>query len=318
MNKGTKNLLLVAGADVSLLALVAVVLEKFRPISLTDLVNHCRGFSQSIIFHLPHIFWSVMILTSIFILALTVIRFISGLVYLRGLTRKLSSNRRLVKRFMKATDRLGLSNAVYLIADDRLLAFCAGVFQPKIFVSTGLLQAADNAELMAVLLHEQYHIQSHDSLTMMLAYFGRSLFPFFPVFGDFIAKLRLEREMEADRAAIASVDSLPLIRILRKFLQSPSVNLAFNPALGNFEGLERRIKALLTKKDDNDTYCFKTRNIIISFIAVIVLLGITFSPVEAIEFHGNSQDVMLVCVKSNYPVSASYSIPASSPLTRGK
>lgn len=53
-----------------------------------------------------------------------------------------------------------------VIDDDQPLAFCAGLLRPRIYVSTGALDALDDLALAAVLDHERHHAQQRHPLRL--------------------------------------------------------------------------------------------------------------------------------------------------------
>jgi len=84
----------------------------------------------------------------------------------------------------------------------RPLAFCSGVLNPRIYVTTGLQEALSSRELQAVLQHEEHHRRSrHPLLRAMLIASAEVMF-FFPVAGWFAERLLDDAELAADRAAI--------------------------------------------------------------------------------------------------------------------
>ena len=90
---------------------------------------------------------------------------------------------------------------------------------PKIYISTGLLSHLTKKELEAVLRHEQYHLENHDTFTMIVASVAHSLFPFFPLVSDLINKYRIDREIRADKFAVSKIgDQYPLVSVLKNFL----------------------------------------------------------------------------------------------------
>lgn len=61
-------------------------------------------------------------------------------------------------RVLKLTDKYELVDKVKIILDRKPLAFCLGFFQPKIYLSTGLIKLMNGSELEAIILHEKYHL----------------------------------------------------------------------------------------------------------------------------------------------------------------
>lgn len=306
----SKNLLVLVGIDGLLLVLIIGALRKIQPVFLDNLVNHCQKITTSLVFHLPHVFWSLLVMSFLAILAFTLVRIVYGFIRFRQLTRKFSTDLRLQKKLAAQAGKLGLNDKTILVESDQAFAFCAGIFFPRIYLSIKLLTIINGSELAAVLRHERHHLQNHDTLTIFFAYLSQSLFPFFPISSDLSQKFRVEREIEADWVAAAGPGfKKPLVNALRKILMEQLPQVAFAPAIANFDGLETRVKALIFTNYSQSF--FKTKNAIFSLVTLLFLLGVFFAPVEAIEFHDNGQDVMLVCVSNSSVSTPTYSIPAT-------
>ena len=193
--------------------------------------------------------------------------------------------------------KLGLQNQIRVIKDDKLLAFCFGVFNPKIYLSTKMVDVLSISELEVVIRHEQYHLLNKDTFVMLFAKFGALLFPFLPLISDITHRYLMQREVQADLFAHANISARKkdLIAVLIKILSSePSPALLLASNLGEYETLELRINLLLER---NSSYpSFSVSNILISVLSLL-LLGILFvTPVRAIEYHAEGQDAVMACI----------------------
>ena len=83
-----------------------------------------------------------------------------------GTVRELAAARRFHRRLAAQNPR-PLRGAL-VIDDERPLAFCEGLIQPRVYVSTGALALLDDAGLDAVLAHEHQHAARHDPLRLAL------------------------------------------------------------------------------------------------------------------------------------------------------
>src|SRR5205823_2159487 len=81
---------------------------------------------------------------------------------IRGTVQELSSARRFQRRLARVNPR-PLRGAL-LIDDERPQAFCAGLFRPRVYVSTGTLALLDDPRLDVVLAHERHHARRRDPL----------------------------------------------------------------------------------------------------------------------------------------------------------
>jgi Zn-dependent protease with chaperone function len=120
------------------------------------------------------------------------------------------------------------------VFDDILpLAFTGGLFRPRVFVSTRLIQALDEGELRAVLLHERHHQESKDPLKGLLVSFVSDLLFFLPVSRFLKKTYDLTSEMAADARSVArQADPLDLASSLLKVqrLGGAATSWFFDPA----------------------------------------------------------------------------------------
>lgn len=194
-------------------------------------------------------------------------------------------------------EKLGLPEKVLVIQDNRLLAFCFGVFDPKIYVSSKMVKQLNTNELEMVLRHEMYHLINKDMLVMTIARFGELLFPFLPVLTDITAKYSMQREVQADIFAHTNTQSgkRDLISVLTQMLReesTPAYTFASN--LGEYETLELRINLLLERHTKRPG--FSSTNLLVSVFSLLIL-GIMFvTPVKAIEYHTEGQDAVMACI----------------------
>jgi Zn-dependent protease with chaperone function len=129
-----------------------------------------------------------------------------------------------------------LLKAHYLTATDVVCldltavhAFCLGFWQPRIWLTTGLLDALTDDELNAVLAHEAHHLHRRDPLRLAIGRTIGNAFFFLPLMASLAHQSELAQELDADRAAIAYIgDDLPLLRALQKLLvrqSGPQISL---------------------------------------------------------------------------------------------
>jgi len=94
--------------------------------------------------------------------------------------------------------------------------FCAGIFKRRIYVGRDLLRELSQKELEAALVHESYHLRSHDPLKILLVTtFSRALF-FLPAVRELSSAYLKEKEISADRLAESVVGRRYLSRALYK------------------------------------------------------------------------------------------------------
>jgi len=137
-------------------------------------------------------------------------------------------------------------------------AFVLGIFQTRIYISTGLLDALDDLELGSVIMHEVHHHRSRDPLKGFCLSLLGHLFFYVPVvrtYGDFWQQ---QREWEADAAAKRVSSPTGLAQALCKLLAispfvsgaggfaiTPQQASAAAPALHGMGNVRERIELLL-------------------------------------------------------------------------
>jgi bla regulator protein blaR1 len=97
-------------------------------------------------------------------------------------------------------------------------AFCAGLLRPRVYVSDGTLSAAADAELQAILAHEEHHRARRDPLRLLLARTVADAFHPLPPFASLAERETAVADLAADAAAVHAVGSAsPLAAALDRF-----------------------------------------------------------------------------------------------------
>ncbi len=200
-----------------------------------------------------------------------------------------------VNKHRNLFEKVGVADKVSIINRNRPQAFCFGIFNPRIYLSTGMIELMSQNELEVILRHEKCHLKHRDSLTFILAATIESLFPIFPVFSDLIKIYRTDREINADSVAVGAMSENTSIRdALKKLLQyEPMSNFAFVPQIFSEDSLEARIQSLHSQKTTYKKVSLK--NLFLSIISFVILFGIMITPVKAIEIHESGGDAIVLC-----------------------
>ncbi len=314
MIKINKNLLIFLSLAIGLSMGILAVLTKFIPLFIDHTVYYCQHLGSFFSMEFPHQISLTVIGLFGIVLAVTAIRLMWLFIEIHLLKRKLirySSKKFQLKSIIK---RHSLQNKVYLIENSRTFAFCFGILNPKIYISTHLLSLMTEKEIEAVILHEKYHLDHRDSLTMLIATVLQHLFPFFPLLSDLVRNYKIEREIEADHQAIQTLgNAQPVTTVLKKLLCIPTLTLPTVSALAEYETLRPRIKAII---GEQYSYVqFSKLKMIISFSAVVVIISMLVVPVHAMEIHNPKQDVMMVCLQGEGCVTACTGKNAVTPYT---
>jgi beta-lactamase regulating signal transducer with metallopeptidase domain len=147
----------------------------------------------------------------------------------------------------RAARGLGIERRVDVVEDERPFSFCYWFIRPRICLSTALVDRLGPEELRAVLLHERYHLVHRDPLRLVVArYFAAGLYVV-PVVEDLVEHFTLEKELEADQHAVATMGTVsPLARALYELLpDAESVSLGLLVPVGSLSVTEARIDHLV-------------------------------------------------------------------------
>lgn len=160
---------------------------------------------------------------------------------LRPLLYPLSLSARPVLQEMARAE--GLTPVVILIKSPEPIVFCFGFWQPRILMSTGVVDVLTLPQLRAVLLHEDWHRQRRDPLRLLLADTVGVMFFFFPVLNQWRTRFRLQVEIEADRYSVRRLGKAPLAGALYQLLKYK--HMADRSGLIGISASSLRIAALL-------------------------------------------------------------------------
>lgn len=276
-------------------ALVLSTLAKLLPINLSHTLYYCQAVLNSLTFKFPHqlrfllgygliiwLFWSVLQLT--FTLFRT-----------HFYKNRLQIKRNYPKSVKNIIRSLKLDGKVELINHLKPLAFCLGIWKPKIYLSTTLINLMTDRELTAILLHEKYHLRQRHPLTSVLTSLVQTLLPLLPLVKDLVNHFHLEKELAADTAAVRFMgNSKSLLSALKKLLEQPTPKPLFAFSYINFpQTLELRINQLLTRQ--NPPVTFSGFRLILSLTSLLLLTGVFLTPIQAVELHTKDQDAILLC-----------------------
>ncbi len=138
-----------------------------------------------------------------------------------------------------------------IIKDDKLkTAFTHGLFNPRIYISTGFVNELDNSELKAVYLHEMHHKNRKDPLRFFILSILRDTFFYIPI-NRFVEKFIHNRAEDiADDAVVAKMkEPISLAGALLKiagFNKEVRSNVILQPAsIAGFGSPEARIRRLI-------------------------------------------------------------------------
>lgn len=202
--------------------------------------------SQSIVSLVSGFFW----LYCLFLLLRTIVR----------LSIQISGTSRFVKSL-----RISQSKPDYSIfVSTKPLAFTAGYFRPRIFLSSRLLSISSPSELSSILAHEKSHQLNYDPLKSLFVGFVSSIVPYFPgkpwLFGQYQTLV----EISCDRFS-QSLSSHPSTLVSALLKMQTSANYSF---ISNFSAQSERIKILVGHKTQPIQSVFTANLVMIAFLIV--------------------------------------------------
>lgn len=293
MIRTNKNIIIFASLIFLLGGSVLVSLQKLSPL-LFHTIYYCQSILSSLSIPIRYYLGAMLFILLFVFILLSIAKLFAIYIKVQLFRKKLIKKLKPNEGFTLILEKLTLTNKTHLIESEKQFAFCLGIRSPKIYVSTGLVGVLTIEELETVLRHERYHLYNRDTFTMLIASIGESLLPFFPLLSDLLYNFRIEREIQADKAAIQGQGSQePLISVLKKLLRAPSLDTVAVSAIADEGTLESRIKTLVKK--DYRFKKIKVKHVIISLVSVFIMSIIMLAPVQAVEVRHMGEAVMMIC-----------------------
>lgn len=194
-----------------------------------------------------------------------------------------------------------LRGRVLLVDDPGPQSYTIGFLRPRVVVSTGLLQALDKEEVVAVLSHEEGHVAARDNLVILIAQTVALAFAVVPGVGVAYQRLRRAQEIAADEFARVCVgDGLLVASSLSKFARSLFSPRRLPAAAAGFADdghVAERIRGLLV----DDVVSTPKRYAAAVLISIVLLLAV-FSG-SALAFTGVTLASQADCAACHGPVS---------------
>jgi bla regulator protein blaR1 len=160
-------------------------------------------------------------LDALVVLLLAVLGLVVTAKTVSGALRELAAARRFGRRMAEAQP-LDRGDAL-VIPDERPRAFCAGLFRPRVYVSSGAVAMLDELALNAVLVHERHHASRRDPFRYAAGrVLAGSLF-FLPGLRELVRRQQALAELSADESAMnaAPANRSALARAMLSFSDAP-------------------------------------------------------------------------------------------------
>ncbi|KXG10008.1 M56 family metallopeptidase [Anoxybacillus rupiensis] len=145
-----------------------------------------------------------------------------------------------------------LGNRILVIKNEEFIALTIGFIKPKIVLSTFVIEHFSEAELRAILFHEQFHAMQRDPLKLMLIKTVSEQLGYIPLIKHLAQYYRISRELLADQHAMRKMkNSTPLGNVLLKVAEMGEHEL-LNEGAAHFakSPLNYRIMQMLEPQKD--------------------------------------------------------------------
>jgi hypothetical protein len=144
--------------------------------------------------------YPVASIDALIVLALALAGLAVGAMTAWGAIRELAATRTF-ERHLAAQEPRPWKGAL-VIDDERPQAFCVGLFNPRVYVSSGAVASLDETALDAVLAHEAHHARRRDPLRLAAGrVLARALF-FVPGLAELVRRQQSLSELGADESAM--------------------------------------------------------------------------------------------------------------------
>lgn len=188
-------------------------------------------------------------------------------------------------------EKYSLQDKIIIFDNSRLMAFCLGVLNPKIYLSNQLLKNMSHSEIEAIILHEKQHILGKDNLLLLFLNLIKTAFFFFPIIGDFVNSIEIQKEILADKIVVKETGRrINIISALKKVIESKP-DFIYANAFSESISIESRIRSLVGKK--NRLLSIKYSSVIISLSVLLFLVNITLN---RIEIHPQTNSSTMLCI----------------------
>jgi Zn-dependent protease with chaperone function len=151
---------------------------------------------------------------------------LDALVMARGaasLIRQLRAQRTFLRSLPAAREATVFGHRVRVLPGQGLRAFCVGLLRPEIYISEDAMRSSD-AELRAILAHEEHHRARRDPLRQLLARVVSDALRPLPPFATLAERQAALADLAADAAAVRALGArAPLASALVRFDESGGI-----------------------------------------------------------------------------------------------
>jgi len=284
-----KNLLFHGGLLLGLFMYNMHALLRFVP-SVKHAMLHTIYICQSYLQNIPLVTFSLIVITFLYAIA----RFLLNEYKTHLFKKKLRYVKMTPNVLNQIAHKYCLKNNFKVIRSNNPIAFCLGIVNPKIYISTGLLRILNEKELEGVMLHELYHLENRDNLLLVVFHFFKNVLFLFPFINDVIRNFETREEVRADEKAVRQIgNNRSIITALKKMLIYTEPGMQYGLPFFTIESMENRIYHLVGKPQS--VFIINKRNILISVLSFVVVTTLVYMPITTSEVHAKGQDVVVMC-----------------------
>ncbi len=221
------------------------------------------------------------IITGLFILAVGLLTAIlsftikSVRIYLKTsrFIKKYTARRNVIsQKLNQIAKQVNLSDKIIEIQTEEPMVFCYGFINPRICISSSVVNSLSSAELTAVLLHEQHHLKVYEPIKLFLIKIISNALFFIPGIKNLTKQYAVFSELAADETATDNFkNKAPLAQALNKILaQKENMLIQKGLAISFFSQIiEERVNKLV----DNN-YSPKLKFGFIKLFSSVAILGV--------------------------------------------
>ncbi len=146
------------------------------------------------------------------------------------------------------TQQINLNGKVIEIQTEEPMVFCYGFINPRICISSAIVNSLSGNELKAVLLHEQHHLKVYEPIKLLLVKIISNALFFIPGIKSLTKQYAVFSELAADETATDNFkNKVPLAQALNKILaQKENMLIQKGLAISFFsEIIEERVNKLV-------------------------------------------------------------------------
>jgi beta-lactamase regulating signal transducer with metallopeptidase domain len=166
--------------------------------------------------------------------------------------------------------RLNLADTLIVIASQTPFSFCYGFWQPRIGISSGLIDLLTETELEAVLRHEAYHLYRREPLRIAIAVGLSRLLFFAPLIAELRDRYLVEKELAADAEAITATSRQALAGAMHKLISAKN-QWAFSPlvAVAGLSVTTQRVDRLIDPSS-RPSWTVSPRSVAITLVVFVI------------------------------------------------